>query len=166
MAAPLSLSPSVSTSRSALLRKCAHAFCMALCSKEFNADGFVSNFFTEDAQIIEHGASNKQLPFLATFKGTQECLQYFTQLATTLLAHWPHDAFPPDDEFVVDPEAENDGTLHRGAVCVVGKGSWENKQSGWTWEEKFIYKLSGFDRDGRVARWVRVKSCFPWTELI
>jgi hypothetical protein len=138
---------------------------MALSSKEFNADGFVSSFFTEDAQIIEHGAANKQLPFLATFNGTHDCIRYFSHLANTLIPHWPSDAFPSDEAFVVDAEAETEGTDHTGAVCVVGKGSWENKESGWTWKEKFIYKLSGFDRDGRVSRWV-ITSLFPVSAML
>jgi hypothetical protein len=69
----------------------------------------------------------------------------------------PHDAFPADEELVVDPEAvidDGEGGKTSGVVCVVGKGRFESKETGWGWEEHFIYKLSGFDEDGRVTHWV------------
>jgi hypothetical protein len=157
----MSLSPSLSprpVSRSALLRKCAHAFCMALQSSEFHPEHFIDTFMVpENPRITEHGPAygKKALPFLATdFTGSEGCMQYFERLSLTLKMRLPDDAFPPDEELVVDPEAMIEGMTLTGAVCVVGKGTFENRESGWSWDEKFIYKLSGFDEDGRVAHWV------------
>ena len=146
--------------RSAMLRKCAHAFCMALLSSEFDAHEFVRTFFVpgDEATIIEHGPgwARKALPFLGQkFQGRDGCVQYFEALDRTLNILLPVDAFPPDEELVVDPDADVPGP-HKGAVCIVGKGRFENKETGWGWNETFIYKLSGFDDDGRVTHWVSV----------
>jgi len=140
-----------------MLRKYAHAFCMALRNSEFNAHDFVSTFFIpgEEARITEHGPgwARKSLPFMGqSFTGRDGCVQYFEALAQTLNMTLPADAFPPDEELVVDADAVVEGP-HQGAVCVTGKGKFESKETGWSWNEKFIYKLSGFDDDGRVTHW-------------
>ncbi|KAF2674185.1 hypothetical protein BT63DRAFT_435337 [Microthyrium microscopicum] len=153
---PLS-SPSPQWSRSAMLRKCAHAFCMALRSSEFNAHTFVSTFFVEEgATIIEHGPNwaRKKLPFLGqTFEGREGCVQYFERLGHTLRMKLSQEAFPPDDELCVDPDTKVAGLELKGMVCVTGKGHFEHRGSGWSWNETFIYRLCGFDEDGRIARW-------------
>jgi len=144
--------------RSDKLRKIAHAFCMALVSPEFDAYNFISHFFVEGdaATITEHGPgwARKNLPFLGQkFQGRDGLFQYFTELNKTLNILFDSDAFPPDEELIVDPDCKVEGGL-KGCVCVVGKGKFENKVTEWTWEEKFIYKLSGFDEDLRVTHWV------------
>lgn len=154
---PLTPTSPTQWTRSAMLRKCAHAFCMALASTEFDSHNFVSTFFIpgEAASITEHGPgwARKKLPFMGqTFSGRDGCVEYFEHLAKTLNMHWPDDAFPPDAELIVDPYAEVEGP-YKGVVCVSGKGRFEAKETGWTWQEKFMYKLSGFDDDGRVTHW-------------
>jgi len=157
IAKPLTPTNPAQWSRSAMLRKCAHAFCMALANTEFDAHNFVSTFFVpgEASSITEHGPgwARKKLPFLGqTFQGRDGCVEYFQHLSQTLNLHLPVDAFPPDAELIVDPDAEVDGP-YNGVVCVTGKGKFEAKETGWRWHEKFIYKLSGFDDDGRVTHW-------------
>jgi len=140
-----------------MLRKCAHAFCMALQSSEFNAHSFVQTFFVPDgASIIEHGPgwARKKLPFLGqTFEGREGCVQYFERLGHTLRMNLPRDAFPPDEELCIDPDTRVPGLELTGVACVTGKGRFEHRGSGWSWDEVFVYKLCGFDEDGRIARW-------------
>lgn len=57
----------------------------------------------------------------------------------------PEDAFPDADDFIVDAEA--------GMVSVVGKGHFASKETGKGWDEQFIYRLSGFDEDGKIGHW-------------
>jgi hypothetical protein len=67
----------------------------------------------------------------------------------------PSDAFPNFSEggFVVDVDAEVEGEQGKGVVTVVGKGSFKSLKTGKGWSESFIYRLSGFDDEGRIGHW-------------
>jgi hypothetical protein len=41
----------------------------------------------------------------------------------------------------------------RGAVSVVAHGIFESVKTGKKWEEDFIYRLSGFDEEGKIGCW-------------
>jgi hypothetical protein len=135
---------------------------MALQSGEFDPHDFVRTFFvpSPSCRITEHGPgwARKTLPFLGqTFQGRDGCVAYFEALTRSLNMVLPHDAFPADEELVVDAEAvvgDGQGGKLVGVVCVVGKGRFESRETGWGGEERFIYKLSGFDEDGRLTHWV------------
>jgi len=130
---------------------------MALQSSEFDAHNFMRTFFVaESPKITEHGPgwARKKLPFLGqTFQGHDGCMQYFEHLAATLRMVLPEDAFPPDEQLCVDADARVEGVEASGVVCVTGKGRFEVRATGWGWDESFIYRLSGFDEDGRVTHW-------------
>lgn len=70
----------------------------------------------------------------------------------------PKDAFARAG-YVVDASAEVegsegvDGRGQRGVVSVVGKGTFKSVQTGKAWSEKFIYRFSGFDAEGRIGHW-------------
>jgi hypothetical protein len=117
----------------------------------------------DSCRITHHGPSwgTKRLPYLSAandetnerdFVGRDECLRYFDLVGRTLRARF-HD-FPPDEQLCVDAEAEVPGTKLTGRVCVDGKGRFTHQETGWRWEENFMYRLSGFDEDGRVEHWV------------
>jgi len=113
-------------------------------------------FVPEGAKITEYGPrwARKKLPFLGqTFEGFDGCMQYFERLAQTLRMNLPKDAFPPDEELCVDADAQVNRSDAHGVVCVTGKGRFEHRGTGWGWDETFIYRLSGFDEDGRVTHW-------------
>jgi hypothetical protein len=144
---------------------------MALQSSEFDSHSFLRTFFVADSpKITEHGPSwaRKKLPFLGqTFEGHDGCMKYFESLDQTLRMDLPEDAFQPDAELCVDADARVEGEAATGVVCVTGKGSFEFRATGWRWDEKFIYRLSGFDEDGRVTHWVSVETfLLPDTEEI
>lgn len=68
--------------------------------------------------------------------------------------------FPDSRGFVVDDETipsdqEGEGG---GVVCVVGKAKFESVKTGKAWDEQFIYRLSGFDEQGRIGHWVSPSS--------
>lgn len=146
--------------RSSFLRSKASAFCRAFLESIPPAK-MLDTFFTTNPQIHEHGPSwaISDLPFLGiTFSGRQTskpssspnsliptCDDYFSRLVSTLSFHPSKDTFPPDEEFIVDAEA--------GAVSVIAKARFESVKTGVGWDEEFIYKLSGFDEEGRIGRW-------------
>lgn len=41
----------------------------------------------------------------------------------------------------------------RGAVSVVAHAMFESVTTGKRWEEDFIYRLSGFDQEGKIGCW-------------
>lgn len=41
----------------------------------------------------------------------------------------------------------------RGVVSVVGRGRFESVRTGRGWEEEFIWRLGGWDEEGRVGTW-------------
>lgn len=54
---------------------------------------------------------------------------------------------------MVDVDAEVEGEQGKGVVTVVGKGAFKSLKAGEGWSESFIYRLSGFDDEGRIGHW-------------
>ncbi|KAF2459718.1 hypothetical protein BDY21DRAFT_268515, partial [Lineolata rhizophorae] len=148
-----------------LLRTRTASFLSALVSPSFDPTTFLTTHFTPSTpRITEHGppwAAASRLPFLGhTFAGLDGCLTYFLLLAATLETRWGEGTFPAgEDGVVVDAGASADGDAEegeggpRGVVCVVGKAQFASKRTGKAWAESFIYRLSGFDDEGRVGHW-------------
>ncbi|KAE8445913.1 hypothetical protein EG329_012692 [Mollisiaceae sp. DMI_Dod_QoI] len=124
----------------------------------------LNNHNPSPPRITEHGPewARSRLPFLAkTFTGVLECLEYFTLLSKTLKMHMGKDTFPSIESggFVVDAEArveredEDEDESMLGAVSVVGKARFESVKTGKDWEEQFIYRFSGFDKEGKIGHW-------------
>lgn len=137
----------MSSTRSATLRSTTHTFCHALISPPPPTD-LLSKYFSGSPQITEHGPewSRSRLPFLAkTFSGKDGCEEYFKILSEVLEMSLPEDAFPDEGGFIVDAES--------GMVSVVGKGRFTSKKTGKGWKEKFIYRFSDFDHEGRIGHW-------------
>ncbi|KAF2831317.1 hypothetical protein CC86DRAFT_137659 [Ophiobolus disseminans] len=137
-----------SSTRAAALRKTTHAFCHTLISPPPPSE-LLSTYFTSSPKITEYGPewSRSRLPFLAkTFTGKDGCEEYFKIMTDVLEMSLPADAFPkPDEGFIVDAEA--------GMVSVVGKGRFTAKKTGKGWDEKFIYRFSEFDAEGKIGHW-------------
>jgi hypothetical protein len=137
-----------STTRSAAFRKPTHAFCQALISHSPPSE-LLSTYFTSSPKITEYGPewSRSRSPFLSkTFTGRDGCEEYFKIMTDVLDMSLPGDASPePDTGFIVDAEV--------GMVSVVGKGRFTANTTGKGWDEKFIYRFSEFDSDGRIGHW-------------
>ena len=73
------------------------------------------------------------------------CDKYFELLGKTLSFHPDENTFPPADEFIVDATV--------GAVSVVAKAKFGSVKTGKSWNETFIYRLSSFDKEGRIGYW-------------
>lgn len=151
--------------RSDLLRRKSHEFCQALLAPPENPLNLIQLYFVpKGAKITEHGPKwcTDRLPFLAkTFReisGDDSCETYFKVLSETLKMHMTKSTFPAPEAFLVDADAvvEGEDGRTRGAVSVVGKAKFESVQTGKSWEEQFIYKLSGFDDVGRIGHWVSI----------
>src|SRR5579859_1448558 len=144
------------TARTTLLRSKTSSFCQAFL-KNLPPKETLSKFFTSNPTIHEHGPTwaNSRLPFLGKpFIGREECVKYFELLGETLKFHPDEKTFPPVEEFIVDAEARSEGMAEaRGAVSVVARAVFESVKTGKKWEEKFIYRLSGFDEEGRIGCW-------------
>lgn len=149
--------------RSDLLRRKSFEFCQALLAPPENPLALLQQYFIpKGAKITEHGPqwSRDRLPFIAkTFKeisGADSCETYFQVLSDTLSMHMSKDTFPGPEAFLVDADAvvEGEDGSTKGAVSVVGKAKFESVETGKSWDEQFIYKLSGFDHVGRIGHWV------------
>ena len=144
------------TTRTSLLRARARSFCQAFLNST-PPQKILDDFFTSSPQITEHGPqwANSRLPFLGiTFSGRAEdsrtspdstCDKYFELLGKTLAFHPDTNTFPPAEEFIVDATA--------GAVSVVAKAKFGSVKTGKSWDETFIYRLSGFDEEGKIGHW-------------
>ncbi|KAE9967985.1 hypothetical protein BLS_006079 [Venturia inaequalis] len=148
--------------RSDLLRRKSHEFCQALVTSPENPLNLIQRYFIpEGAKITEHGPQwcTDRLPFLAkTFReisGDDSCETYFKLLSDTLKMHMTKYTFPASEAFLVDADAvvEREDGRTRGAVSVVAQAKFESVKTGKSWEEEFIYKLSGFDDVGRIGHW-------------
>jgi hypothetical protein len=149
--------------RKDLLRATVSSFCQALLDPPPPAE-LINQYFTAvNPSITEHGPewARSRLPFLAkTFTGQAGCEEYFSILSQTLKMLMKEDTFPSSEGYVVD-DAATVGEPHRrdkdkepkGVVSVVGKATFASNKTGKQWHEQFIYRFSGFDRDGRIGHW-------------
>lgn len=117
----------------------------------------MDSFFTASPTITEHGPSwaTSRLPFLGkTFQGRKSqgsgssCDDYFSLLANTLSFHPDKNTFPPSSDFIVDAAAGDSGV-----VSVVAHAKFASVATGRSWEEDFIYRISGFDEHGKIGNW-------------
>ena len=149
----------MTSQRSIILRTEAASFCQALVVR-LTPQELLPRYFTLNPKITEHGPTwcRDRLPFLAeTFSGISgkdSCLSYFDALSQTLKMHMDETTFPDNNEYIVDPDAVVEGENGSGVVCVVGKARFESVKTGKSWREQFIYRLSGFDADGKIGHWV------------
>ncbi|EDU50664.1 hypothetical protein PtrSN002B_008062 [Pyrenophora tritici-repentis] len=137
----------MSSSSTTLLRETTHSFCRALIAPPPPSD-LLAQYFSSWPRITEHGPewSRTRLPFLAkTFAGREGCEEYFKLMTDVLEMALPDDAFPGKEGFIVDAEA--------GMVSVVGKGRFTSRKTGKGWDERFIYRFSGFDNEGKIGHW-------------
>lgn len=150
-----------SKSRKDLLRAQSHGFCHALIDAKPDIEKIITNYFTpSNARITEHGPewARDRLPFLVkTFSGKDGILDYFKELTRSLNMQMDEKTFPAPEGFVVDEDAVVEGEDGKGIVSVVGKAGFESVKTGKGWKEEFIYRLSGFDEEGRIGHWV----CLP-----
>ena len=155
----------MSDARAQLLRSRAHAFCNAFLESTPPTQ-ILDRFFRASPKITEHGPgwANDRLPFLGkTFVGrrqqhqtsSQTCDDYFTLLGETLVFEPNKDTFPSEEGFIVDASTQLDADDDDGggAVSVVANASFKSIKTGKSWEEQFIYRLGGFDREGRIGHW-------------
>ncbi|KAF2088255.1 hypothetical protein K490DRAFT_73207 [Saccharata proteae CBS 121410] len=136
------------TDRAELLRTRAHAFCKTLLSPPPPPQLLAQYFTPQNPEITEHGPSwaTTKLPFLGqTFTGVDGCVSYFSLLSETLKMQLSGDSFPGPEGFIVDAEAN--------MVSVVGGGRFESVRTGKSWTERFAYRLSGWDEDGKIGHW-------------
>ena len=143
-----------------LIRNMAHDFCQALITKPPNE--ILDKYMVSEPKITEHGPewARERLPFLGkTFEGRKGCDRYFELLSDTLKMDLNEKSFPSLAGCSADAEAEartgaDELVSERaGIVSLVGKGRFTSLKTGKSWEEKFIYRLSGFDGDGKIGHW-------------
>ncbi|TID16563.1 hypothetical protein E2P81_ATG11985 [Venturia nashicola] len=148
--------------RSDLLRQKSHEFCQALLSPPVHPLQLIRQYFIpKGAKITEHGPQSctGRLPYLAkTFKevsGDDSCETYFTLLAGTLRMHMTKDTFPAPETFYVNVDAvveDGDGRTS-GAVSFLANAKYESVKTGKRWQDQFMYRLSGFDDEGKIGHW-------------
>ena len=86
-------------------------------------------------------------------------MSYFDLLSKVLAFEPSKDTFPGPRGIIVDAEAvgpdedEIAGGEGKGVVSVVGRAVFKSVETGKSWEEQFIYRLSGFDDEGRIGHW-------------
>lgn len=146
--------------RDELIRKTAHDFCQALIKE--SPEELMEKYMTSNPKITEHGPewAAERLPFLArTFEGKLGCAQYFKLLSETLKMDLDENSFPNLAGCSADAKAEartgSDelASQETGIVSLVGKGRFASLKTGKSWDEKFIYRFSGFDEDGKFGHW-------------
>lgn len=163
----------IDLSRAALLRNTALSFCTCFTMGKAPSQILDDHFTPAAPRITEHGPTwaAARLPFLGhTFTGRDMCMQYFELLGSILAFEPVEDTFPSEEGFVVDPEAvdepvndlhstvfyaeqEDKEGVQRGVVTVTAKARFRAVKTGWSWEERFIYRLSEFDENGKIGHW-------------
>lgn len=152
----------MSTERKKQLQDRVASFCAAFLDLPNNPpEKILSEHFTSaHPEITEHGPdwARDKLPFLGhTFTGHARCIDYFSLLSETLEFLPSEDTFPSKEGFIVDPEGvgpvDRQHGRARGLVSVVGRARFKAVRTGRSWEERFIYRLSGFDEDGKIGHW-------------
>ena len=143
-----------------LIQKTAYDFCQALSQK--SPVDLLEKYMTLNPKITEHGPewALERLPFLGkTFEGKIGCTRYFKVLSETLKMELNENSFPNLAGFSADVKAEvragadELASKEIGTVNVVGKGYFASLRTGKSWEEKFIYRFSGFDENGKFDHW-------------
>ena len=159
MATPLA-HHEIAQTRYSLLKDRTEAFCAAFLDLANNPPEKILNehFTTDNPKITEHGPewANERLPFLGeTFVGRDACLTYFQSLAETLEFIPNEHTFPSREGIIVDDRAtvEASGKDKKGVVSVVGQAKFKAVETGQSWDEQFIYRLSEFDEDGKIGHW-------------
>ena len=150
----------VAQTRYSLLKDRIQSFCSAFFDLSNNPPKKIldEHFTSDDPKITEHGPewANERLPFLGkTFTSREQCLKYFELLADTLEFIPNEHTFPGREGIIVDVDAGVDGSGNdiAGVVSVVGQAKFKAVKSGESWDEQFIYRLSGFDEDGKIGHW-------------
>ncbi|KUJ11381.1 uncharacterized protein LY89DRAFT_739569 [Mollisia scopiformis] len=145
--------------RSSLLLNTTTSFCSSLTqSQPIPPLDLIHRFFVSSPKVTEHGPewARSRLPFLSkTFSGRNGCVEYFELLGETLKMEMGEGTFPSKEsgEWVVDEGGCVEGGEDEGVVTVVGKARFESLKTGKGWEEKFIYRFSGFDSSGKIGHW-------------
>lgn len=160
------------TSRSATLRSVAQEFSNAFVSGSLPPPELLEKYFVaNDPRIIEHGPewAQKRLPFVGKlFRGRRSstmttnganttadkitCDDYFDLLGATLALHAHENTLPKENAYVVDPNALHSPDQGPGAVLVKCHAALSGVQTKRSWEEHFVFVLSGFDADGKIGQ--------------
>jgi len=120
---------------------------------------FLSSQFSSDPRITEHGPAWAQsvVPiFDKTYRGHEDCTEYFEILGGAFTCHFTDGSFPGPKEVVVDTESEgpdDEVGKARGVVWLSGHGSFTNNNNGKTFKETFAIRLSGFDEHAKIGHW-------------
>jgi hypothetical protein len=134
------------------------AFCTAFLNPANNSpERILDEHFTgNDPRIIEHGPiwAQNRLAYLARpFRGKNEGLWYFRLQSETVVFQPDAHTFAGSEGIVVDPEALIPGGVGRGMAIVMGKAKYHAVKSGQSWEARFVWRLSGFDEEGKIGLW-------------
>jgi hypothetical protein len=150
------MTASSDSNKAQAMRDTAEAFCKAFIAGSPPSET-LDKHFTSDAKILEHGPTwaTTRLPFLGTtFQGRSSqkfanaelkntCDDYYALLASVLSFHPNDDTMPPKEGFMVDPE--------RGTVTIKLHAKFASVRTGKSWEEDFVYVLSGFDENYKIG---------------
>ncbi|EKG19299.1 hypothetical protein MPH_03162 [Macrophomina phaseolina MS6] len=160
-------------SRYAILRTVAKEFSSAFVSGSTPPSELLAEYFVaEDPRIIEHGPewAQKRLPFVGRlFRGrrsstlttngantapsnTATCDDYFDLLGATVALHAHADTLPENNAYVVDPNSLHSPDHGPGAVLVKCHAALSSVHTKRTWEEHFVFVLSGFDAGGKIGQ--------------
>ncbi|KAF2096440.1 hypothetical protein NA57DRAFT_58355 [Rhizodiscina lignyota] len=142
-------------SRSSIIRNTCHSFCQSLIHSP-NPPQLIDQHFSLSPSITEHGPiwANERLPFLGkTFTTKDGCLEYFDVLSKTLTMDMSPKSFPKPEDFIVNAFATTHEGARQGVVSVVGAATFRSVKTGKSWDEKFIYRLSDFDGEGKIGHW-------------
>jgi hypothetical protein len=157
--------PPPDRSKYATLRKNAHAFACAFSHTTADASSFIERFLTHHGagpRITEHAPSYASKPFPhvnRSFQGAEECLEYLKLKEQNLKTLWFEGGIPADECILVDPECwvnAGDPEGPKGSCVLIVKMQTEHLESGWRWNESVVWKLSGYDEDGKWMYWVCV----------
>ena len=134
------------------------AFCAAFLNPTNNPPEEIldEHFTTNNLRILEHGPTwaQSKLPYIARpFRGRNEGLWYFRLQSETVLFQPDKDTFSGSEGIVVDPDALIAGAVGRGVANVIGKAKFKAVKTGQSWEARFVWRLSGFDEDGKIGLW-------------
>jgi len=138
------------------MRDTAEAFCKAFVSG-LPPSETLDKYFTPNPKILEHGPTwaTERLPFLGVMfqgrrtQGTSSasnkptCDDYYDLLTSTLSFHPSDETMPPKEQFMVDPKV--------GSVTIKLHSKFASVKTGKSWDEDFVYVLSGFDENMKIG---------------